>query len=361
VTFEQQRIFKPARILIFGMGDLGVHIARLIMENHYASVCMLAGQSSAAEQWAALLNISTGGATRAARVNGLDVEAVKTLLTNFEPDVIVQCATLLSPFAMKGVGTPAALAILKAGFALQAAAQLPIIRSVMQARHSIGLSCPVINCSYPDVTNVMLASEGLAPDVGIGNVSIMALRFQRLIPDAAGGELRVIGHHSQLVPSLAGEPAAAPTPVPLVYLRDRKLEEAELLLKPGLERGPTLNYLAAATVLPILHGFLSQDSVTQTHAPGVFGLPGGYPIEFRGGKIALNLPDPVSIDDAIRFNNQSAAAEGIERIESDGTLVYTQAAKDEVAPWRPELAEPLKLNEIGQRLALLKTVTEAKA
>ena len=310
MTSTPRHTFRPARILILGIGDLGVHIARLVMENQYASVCLLAGHSSAAEQWAALLNISTGGDARAARVDGLDVEAVKKLLANFEPEIIVQCATLLSPFAMKEVGTTVARAILKAGFALQAAAQLPIIRSVMQARRTLGLSCPVVNCSYPDVTNVMLASEGLAPDTGIGNVAIMALRFQRLIPRAADGGLRVLGHHSQLGPSLAGERAAASAPVPLVYLHGRKLEDSELLLKPGLERGLTLNYLAATTVLPILHGFLSRDSVMQTHAPGVLGLPGGYPIQFTGGKIALDLPDVMSVDEAVSFNKLSATGEG---------------------------------------------------
>lgn len=361
MTLKPRRTFNPAKILIFGIGDLGIHIARLVMENQYSSVCMLAGQSSASEQWAQLLHLATGGDARAARVNGLDVEAVKKLLANFEPDVIVQCATLLSPFAMKGIGTPAALAILNGGFALQTAAQLPIIRSVMQARQALGLSCPVINCSYPDVTNAMLASEGLAPDAGIGNVAIMALRFQRLIPGAADGGLRVIGHHSQLGRSLAGEPAAAPMHVPLVYLHDRKLEDTELLLKPGLERGPTLNYLAAATVLPILRGFLSKDSVMQTHAPGVVGLQGGYPIQFKGGQIELDLPEAVSREEAISFNSLSAPGDGIERIESDGTLFYTQAAKNEVAPWCPELAEPLKLSGIDKRLALLKTMSEVGA
>jgi hypothetical protein len=341
------------------MGDLGVHIARLVMENQYASVCMLAGQSSASQQWAALLNISTGGDARSARVDGLDVEAVKKLLADFAPDVIVQCATLLSPFAMKRVGTPAALAILRGGFSLQAAAQLPIIRSIMLARRALGLSCPIINCSYPDVTNVMLAAEGLAPNIGIGNVAIMALRFQRLVAGAAEGRLRIIGHHAQLGPSLAGEPAAAPTPVPLVYLDNRKLEAAELLLKPGLERGPTLNYLAAATVLPILEGFLSQDSITHTHAPGVRGLPGGYPIRFTEGSVALDLPDGVSVDEAVSFNNLSAAGEGIERIEPDGTLIYTRATQNEVAAYCPELAEPLELRGIDKRFALLRAVTEA--
>jgi hypothetical protein len=361
VTSTLPRTFSPAKILIFGMGDLGIQIARLIMENQYASVCMLAGQSRASQQWAGLLHVSTSGDVRAARVDGLDVESVKTLLANFEPDVIVQCATLLSPFAMKGVGTPAAQAILKGGFALQTAAQLPIIRSVMQARQALGLTCPVINCSYPDVTNAMLASEGLAPDVGIGNVAIMDLRFQRLIPGADDGGLQVIGHHSQLGHSLAGEPAAAPTPVPLSYLHGRKLEDRELLLKPGLERGPTLNYLAAVTVLPILRGVLSTDSVMQAHAPGILGLQGGYPIQFTGGKIALNLPAAVTTEEAIRFNSLSAAGDGIERIDVDGTLSYTQAAKDAVAPWCPELAEPLTLRELDERLAMLRAVIEARA
>jgi hypothetical protein len=359
VTLKPQRTFHPAKILIFGIGDLGIHIARLVMENHYASVCMLAGQSDASEQWAQLLHLSTGGDVRATRVNGLDREAVKRLLVSFEPDVIVQCATLLSPFAMKRIGTPATLAILKGGFALQTAAQLPIIRSVMQARQDVGLSCPVINCSYPDVTNTMLASEGLAPDVGIGNVAIMAMRFQRLIPGAADGELRVIGHHSQLGYSLAGEPATAPTPVPLVYLHGRKLEDKELLLKPGLGPGPTMNYLAAATVLPILRGLLSKDSTMQAHAPGILGLQGGYPIQLKGGKIELDLPEAVSTEEAANFNGLSAAGDGIERIGPDGTLFYTSAAREEVAPWCPELAEPLKISEIGKRLTLLRTVSEA--
>jgi len=193
VIFKPRRPFNSAKILIFGIGELGTNIVRLVVENQYSSVCMLAGQSSAAEQWAQLLHLSTGGDVRAARVNGMDVEVIKVLLADFEPDVIVQCATLLSPFGMKRIGTPAALAILKGGFALQIAVQLPVIRSVMKARQALGLSCPVIN---PDVTNAILASEGLAPDSGIGNVGIMALRFQRLIPGATDGGLRVVGHHS---------------------------------------------------------------------------------------------------------------------------------------------------------------------
>jgi hypothetical protein len=344
----------PAKILILGIGDLGAQIARLVVENGYASTCMLAGQSGAAEQCAQLLHLSSGRDVRGRRVDGQDVEALKKLLADFEPDLIVQCATLISPFKLPQVGTAMALAVLKGGFALQIAAQLPVIRSVMQARRAVGLSCPVINCSYPDVTNPLLAAEGLAPTVGIGNVAIMAMRFQRLIAGATDASLRVVGHHAQLAPSLAGD-----VPVPMVYLNGRKLEEQELLFKTGLQPGSTLNYLAAATVRPLLHGLLDRDSVTDAHAPGVFGLQGGYPVRFAGGEMSLNLPDCLSLDEAVGFNVRSAVREGIERIGEDGTLFYTGLAREAVAPWCPGLAEPFRPSDIETRLQLLESAVRS--
>jgi hypothetical protein len=348
--------FTPVKVLILGMGDLGVNLARLVLENQYSSACLLAGQSRAAEQWAQLLYLSTGRYVRAARLDGQDVEALKELFATFEPEVIVQCATLLSPYELGRVGTPPAIGILKGGFALQAAAQLPVIRSVMQARRALGMSCPVINCSYPDVTNPMLAGEGLAPTMGLGNVGIMALRFQRLIPGADDGSLRVVGHHSQLAASLGGEPASGPIPVPLVYLKGRRLEDRELLLQPGLQRGPTLNHLAAATIVPILEGLFDRDRISETHAPGVVGLHGGYPIRFTQGTLALSLPDGLALEEAKRFNDLAGAGDGVERIGEDGTLFYTKEAKEAIAPWSSELAEPLRLDGIEKRFRMLKAV-----
>ena len=189
---------QPMRILILGMGDLGVRIARIVVEGGFSSACMLAGKSDAAEQWARLLQISSGREVSAARVDGQDAEALKSLLAGFEPELIVQCATLLSPFALRTVQSGAAQAVLKGGFALQLAAQLPVVRTLMQALGELGMKCPVINCSYPDVTHPVLAADGLAPTVGIGNVAIMAMWYQRNLAGANDATLQVVGQHAQL-------------------------------------------------------------------------------------------------------------------------------------------------------------------
>ena len=98
--------------------------------------------------------------------------------------------------------------------------------------------------------------------------------------------------------------------------------------------------------------------LSRTHAPGIMGLPGGYPIQFVDGKIRLNLPDALSREDAIEFNRLAGAGDGIDRIGEDGTLFYTKEAKEAVAPWCPELAEPLTLSNVDKRLELLKAVCQ---
>jgi hypothetical protein len=355
-AFTAGRSPKAAKVLILGMGDLGVQIARIVVEAEFSSSCLLAGSSSAAGQWAQLLQIVTGRDVQSRQVDALDTEALKKLFADYEPALIIQCATLLSPFALAKSTCPAAKAVLQGGFALQASAQLPAIRNVMLARRSLGLTCPVVNCSYPDLTHPVLAAEGLAPTCGIGNVAIMAMRFERLIQGANSGRLRVIGHHAQLGRSLAGD-----GPAPLVYLDDRQLPEDRLLLKTGLQGGSTLNYLAAATITPILRGLLHHDAVVETHAPGVFGLPGGYPVRFEEGVIHMDLPTSISRASAVQFNTESATLEGIERIDESGTLFYTKQAQEAVAPWCPELAEPLAVGEISKRFDVLKSVLKETA
>lgn len=355
-SFLEPQARGAARVLILGMGDLGAQIARIVVENRFASTCLLAGNSPAAKQWAQLLRIVTGAEVEGRRVDALDAEAVQMLFADYEPELIIQCASLLSPFALANSDSPAAKAVLQGGFALQASAQLPAIRNVMLAHRSLGLTCPVVNCSYPDLTHPMLAGEGLAPTCGIGNVAILAMRFQRLIAGAKSSRLRVISHHAQLIRSLLGD-----GPAPLVYLDDRQLQEEELLLKTGLYSGVTLNYLAAATIVPILTGLLRRDVVVETHVPGVHGLAGGYPVRFEEGEMRIDLPEVVSQERAVQFNVESAALEGIERVDENGTLFYTQHAVDAVAQCCPELAKPLAVGNSLKRFDLLQRALGEKS
>lgn len=229
----------------------------------------------------------------------------------------------------------------------------------MQAVRGLGMECPVINCSYSDVTHPVLAGESLAPTIGIGNVAIMAMWYQRNFPGANEVTLKVVGQHAQLGPCLEGRLAAPETPVPLVYLNGERLPADKLLFDTRLEGGAAMNHLAASTIVPILRGFTECDEVIETHAPGVFGLPGGYPVRFSGGEFNLRLPDGLTLEEAVMFNSLAAKGEGIERIDEDGTVHYTEHARQSVAQFCPELAEPLHPRDVEKRFRVLQGVAQA--
>ena len=59
------------------------------------------------------------------------------------------------------------------------------------------------------------------------------------------------------------------------------------------------------------------------HAPGVNGLPGGYPVTVTRSGGQLDLPAGLSLDEAIAVNEHCQRADGIEAIEENGTVRFT--------------------------------------
>jgi hypothetical protein len=330
---------KKDRVLLFGLGDLGSRIAQIVAERGLAAELKLASRGESAGKLAQRLRQGTRCEVSAKKIDGLDLAGVTKVLAEFEPGLIIQSASLLSPWALLECGTPPALGVVAAGFALQVSAQLPVVTTVMRARKELGLPCAVLNCSFPDLTNPMLARVALAPTAGIGNVAMIA-HYLGEAGQRKRGRLRVIAHHAHVRPVLTGKDSLADLPLPLVYENGRRLGKEEIFLQPRLTPGREFNDLTAVTAIPLITGLLDTGLTVETHAPGVLGLPGGYSVRIEGGTIGLDLPGGITGDEAVEFNNSCARADGIERIETDGTLIYTEQAKRLAAPWCTELAEP---------------------
>jgi hypothetical protein len=345
---------KAPRVLLIGLGDLGCRIAQLLAEQQALGELRLAGRSAAAIQWAQLLSLGTSCPVSAVRVDARDPEALSSVLADFEPDLIVQCASLLSPWVFWECGTPPALQLLAGGFALQVSAQLPIITAVMQLCRKLGLGCPVVNCSYPDLTHPILACSSAAPTTGVGNAGMIALRIAQLLQVEAAKPIQVIAHHSQVSAVMTGEMPDVWTPRPWIFVNGQKVSnDVALYSKPGLRTERSLNYLSAVTAIPVIAALLNPELDVKASLPGVFGLPGGYPVIIRQRTVTWDLPGGISIDQAIAFNELAARADGVERIGADGTVFYTEAARHQMAALCPELSEPLHPSDARTRFEIL--------
>lgn len=353
-----------AKVLIVGAGDAGLRIAAGLAQSGGVGELVLAGLCQGRGPAAAgLLDCSGEAVVRFIELDGTRQDEVEGILRRERPDLLVQSASLLSPWLAIGRRDPVAQGLAKAGLGVQLPAQLPVLASVMRAVKSVGFLGPVANLSLPDITHPILKALHLTPTIGLGNVSMQllrvkaALRARALRETGRAGPLplvRLIGHHKHVYGVMTAEPPPDPELRVRVYLGEAG-ERADDLAYQGFSFPPGIEYnvVTAASAVPVLLALLPEAEPLRFSVPAPLGLPGGYPVRIVGGQVEIDLPPGVELDETIAFHQRLARGDGIEAIAQDGTVSFTEEARAAVAPIDPKLAEPLAPADVMQRYELL--------
>jgi hypothetical protein len=348
-------------VLIVGGGDLGTRLSlRLAAAPALTEVVVATRRPELAS-----LRASSAPASLRTRIQieRLDIQSqrdVERFLPRRRFDLIVHAATRLSPWHFVARSDFVGATIRRAGFGIQLCAQLPLITSVMLAIRERGIDSPVINYSYPDVTNPVLAKRGLAPTAGAGNVSMIAAR----VAAARYGEaethlLRVIAHHSHVAGSMSGQMPKDFKSRPQIYLGEAPhRNDALAYAGPPLPSDHRLNEFTALSTVPILLAFLT-DVPQRCCVPGPLGLPGGYPTRISNHELALDLPAGLTCAAAAAFNEEAARDDGVEKIDDEGTVFFTETTRKAIATLAPELGEPLEAKVVDERCRRLLTLATA--
>ena len=346
-------------VVVIGTGNMGERLAAGLAVGGRVRRLVLAGRSGRAlVAVAATLASMSDTLIEPVQTDALRTEAVAELLAATRPDLVVQCASLRSPWALAGRADAAARAVAAAGFGLRLPHQLPVILSVMRAVKDAGYAGPVANLSFPDVTGPVLRRLGLAPALGLGNAGMILRRARAALrvasPEAGLPLVRVLGHHSQLAAVMRGREPADPRQRCRVYLgEDGQRDDTLGYRAPGLAPGLRHNAVTAAAAIPVLEALLPGSAPLRWSTPAPGGLPGGYPVLIANGAVTLDLPPGLARQDAIAFNDSMARGDGIERIDDDGTVHFTAACRDAVAGLGGGLAEPLATGDLPARAAAL--------
>ncbi|HEU4407505.1 MAG TPA: hypothetical protein VFS43_19725 [Polyangiaceae bacterium] len=340
------------RVVVVGGGDLGVRVACALAAEPWVSRVVLVARREREGAARAFFAAACGPAPVApAALDALETERLHELLDRERAGLIMQCASLLSPWALHGRHDPATRALRAAGFAAQLPAQLPIARSVARAASQCRSPAPVVNCSYPDVVNPVLAAGGLAPLAGVGNAGMIA-GVARAALNARGGAglVRVLAHHGHVTASMTADPSLCRGLEPRVYLGEGGAREDGLAFAgPPLASSRELNALTAAHALAVLRALAGGGPELRTSVPGPLGLPGGYPVRIAGGRLALDLPPGLPLAEATALQRRYATLDGVEAIAGDGTVTFTEAARERLASLDPGLASPLHPDEALER------------
>lgn len=334
------------KIMIIGAGDLGRRVCgELAHRDRRWEVRLVGRTEDALQRDVNLIRFSALQQGCRSRVDYAltdldDVARTAEVIAEFAPDVVFLAASLQSWWVITTLPAERFQRLYAANFGPWLPMHLVPVHKAMRAVRAAGSQAVVVNAAYPDVVHPVLATAGLAPHVGIGNVAnnVPALRHSAgtiLSTDPADVDVRLVTHH-YVSHRLSRTTDISPTQLRIAILAEGRdaLPDIGLsrLLKPLTTEyrrtgGMAGQAMTAASAMSVLVPLLEQREAV-VHAPGPLGLPGGYPVAVGSGPVRLALPSGMTEQEAVDVNRSGQVEDGVRAIGDDGTVLFEESTMD---------------------------------
>jgi hypothetical protein len=264
----------------------------------------------------------------------LDV-ATDRLLEDNRPAVIVQAASLQTASVIAGAGNAWTRLVAEGGLSATAVFQAVLTARVARAAQQVLPARHLINCCFPDVANGIVTAMGVPVTCGIGNIAILAHAFAGLLQGKPKPRLQMLCHYQNIAPWRRA-PAERSGPAARVWLDGAEIADiytrfADVQLTPE----PVIDISGASGVTLMLAMAHREDWTG--HVPGPHGLPGGYPVTLRSGRLDLDLPTGLDRAAAIAWNSRYESENGL-IVDAKGHARYTGRLHERLKEESPDLA-----------------------
>ena len=331
-------------IMMIGIGDLGGHVLEMLARAPGSRRIITADIN---EEWGyRKTNIAAFGAAQMGfypelefvKVDLYNLDQTAEIISRFKPEIIYSAVSLQSWWVINTLPKEVFEELDLARFGPWLPMHATLVYKLMQAVKQTGLDIKVINSAFPDATHPVLDKVGLAPTIGIGNVANPVPAIRASVAHRLGRPLKdvtvyLFAQHfvSHYLPRF-GTTGGAPYYLKVVLDGEDITGDLDIdavfadiptrLRRPGGRDGQILTASSAVTITLAM----IDDTGEITHAPGPAGLPGGYPVRVNRNGGSVILPKDLMLEEAIRLNEDGQRYDGIERIEDDGTVHYTESS-----------------------------------
>jgi len=362
-------------VLVVGLGEVGQWVLELLGRRPEVPSIVAADVSPDRGRYrvnAAMLSTSLEGYRSSISFRQIDVddiEATARLVAEVKPAVVFSAVALNSWWVLQPTPIRAQLYddLLKAGFGFLVPWHVTLVAKLARAIDKAGSAAMLVNASYPDVVDHLVkAYVGFDRIVGIGNIDLSAgeLRLRAASAEKVpvnevvvylAGSHSIIDHNDEDVPFRAK-----------IMVGDKdvtaRYDVAGWLADPltgfTSEAGRKLHvysFTAASAVKNIMS--VLRDTNQLTHCPGPHGLVGGFPVRLGAAGATIALPEGWDEQELIATNAEALHWDGIERIDPDGTIYYTEQTV-EILYRHGYDCRPLAYDELEIRAEQLNALTK---
>ena len=274
-------------------------------------------------------------------VNLEDVDSIKDVILDNEPDIIVNSSRAYSGLKYGSISWKNIRA-----YGIWTPLAIRYTKNIMEAYKLAGSKAIVINTSYSDAVIPWLKSaDKLYPDFGSGNINHLIPRIKFAVAKEKGIKdywnidvTFAVAHFHDVVISKEGQTENVDMLIDIRY-KSEKIDipfndiaaKCSILMPTAAKR----NQMNASSNFEIINSILlavRKGDKVKFHSPGVFGEIGGYPVIIDGTAGDINAyicEDYFSLDKMRQKNRESIYLDGIENIES-GSLFYTDELLEKI-------------------------------
>lgn len=338
-------------ILVSGTGYYAeIMLADLAAAARTPLSVVIAGRNGERIKWlveacrARAANYGTSVSVSGAALDSSCADRIGETLSRLKPRIVVQSASVQSPWRVDNGESEWAHLVAKAGFGLTIAFNSLLSFRTATALGKLGFDTHFVNTCYPDGVNQVLAQAGLPITTGVGNIAIFSAIMGGRLPLEQRKDLRVLAHHRHIVEwrKPGNERAGAPI---RAWVGDREMTGIDDMTRDIQLPYRDLNLISAANAVPVLLA-LAGEGARRVHVPGPRGLGGGYPVMADSNGVVLDLPSGIAEEDAITWNRQFEEADGVSI--RDGRVVYADRVRDLLKAYSPELADGFPVTEVEE-------------
>lgn len=281
------------------------------------------------------------------------VEALKPSLEAAKPKVVVQSASMQSPWKVDRGESEWSNLVAKAGFGITIAFHALLAFRTATAIKQLGSKSHFVNTCYPDGVNQLLTAAGVPLTTGVGNIGIFSSVVAGRLPFGERKDVRVLAHHRHIVEWR--KPGSQREGAPIrAWVGDREILDIDETTRDIQLPYRDLNLVSAASAVPVLLA-LAGEGKRRVHVPGPNGRPGGYPVQADENGVVLDLPKSISEADAIAWNKQFEDKDGVS-VEA-GRVIYSNRAQKLLKPYGSEIADGFIASDVeaaAERLIALR-------
>lgn len=261
------------------------------------------------------------------------VEQTAQTIWSFKPDLIFTSVTIQPSSAISQLPKPLFEELAQAGPGPWLPLTLVLVYKLMQAVKHTGLNITVLSGASPDNAGSVLSKVNLAPTTGIGNLANIVPAIRKAVAlqlDRSVEEIQILFvGHNQVAHSLRTSGTPGKASYSFTALLDGEDATHRLDLKaifatlPATMKHEYTQLVSAASAAAVFDTITKRDSRI-VHAPGPNGLPGAYPIRGCETGVEVVLPEGLTLAEAIRMNQEGQRLDGIERIDENGTVYFSE-------------------------------------